>query len=60
MTIGGISIILISGSINFILLLFQLASGLRWIKVPFPLHRRIGIILIIVATVHGLLSLFVI
>jgi hypothetical protein len=35
MKIGGVSIILILGSINMILILFQLTTGLRWIKVPF-------------------------
>ena len=33
MKIGGISIVLILGMINFLLLLFQLSSGMRWIKV---------------------------
>ena len=49
MKIGGVSIILILGFINMILILFQLSTGLRWIKVPFrdasenrndPLHQR--------------------
>jgi hypothetical protein len=57
MTIGGISIILILGIINFLLLLFQLFSGLHWIKVKFGVHRKAGILLFITATVHGLLGL---
>ncbi len=57
MTIGGFSIILILGIINFLLLLFQLSTGLHWIKVKFGLHRKIGILLVIVATIHGLLAL---
>jgi hypothetical protein len=57
MTIGGISIILILGVINFILLLFQLFSGLRWIKVKVGFHRKAGILLFILATIHGLLGL---
>ena len=57
MTIAGISIILILGIINFLLLLFQLFSGLHWIKVKFGVHRKVGILLVIVATIHGLLGL---
>jgi hypothetical protein len=57
MTIGGISIILILGIVNFVLLLFQLSTGLRWIKVPFGVHRKTGIAFFIIASVHGLLGL---
>lgn len=53
MTIGGISLILILGMINFLLLLFQMATGLRWIKVRFGVHKKTGIILFIAAVVHG-------
>ena len=56
MKIGGVSIILLLGSINMLLILFQLSTGLRWIKVPFRLHRRTGIILFISATLHGILA----
>ncbi len=58
MRIGGVSIILILGVINFSLLCFQAASGLRWIKVPFGIHRKTGLVLFIVATIHGLLAIF--
>jgi hypothetical protein len=57
MTIGGISIILILGIVNFVLLLFQLSTGLRWIKVPFGVHRKTGIAFFIIASIHGLLGL---
>ena len=57
MVIGGISIILILGIINFLLLLFQLTTGLRWIKVRFGVHRKTGILLFITASIHGLLGL---
>ena len=57
MAIGGISIILILGIINFLLLLFQLATGLHWIKVRFGVHRKTGILLFITASIHGLLGL---
>jgi hypothetical protein len=57
MKIGGISIIAILGLVNLGLLLFQLSSGLRWVKVPFGTHRKTGITLVIVALVHGTLGL---
>ncbi len=53
MKIGGISIVLILGIANFILLLFQLSSGLRWIRIPMTLHRKTGITLFITALTHG-------
>jgi len=56
MTIGGISIILIGGLINLILLLFQLLSGLRYIKVPFGVHKKTGIVLVFCAVIHGILG----
>jgi len=56
MSIGGISIILLIGLLNFILILFQLSTGLRWIKVPFGIHRKTGILLFISSFIHGLLA----
>jgi hypothetical protein len=56
MKIGGVSIILILGFINMILILFQLSAGLRWIKVPFRRHREAGMILLISAVLHGFLA----
>jgi hypothetical protein len=56
MTIGGVSIILIGGIINMALILFQLLSGLRYIKVPFGVHRKTGILLVFCAIIHGLLG----
>ena len=57
MKIGGVSIILILGIINFLLLLFQVSSGMRWIKVKMTLHRKTGITLLITAFCHGLLAI---
>ncbi len=57
MTIGGISIILILGFINLGLLVFQLLTGLRYLKVPFGVHKRSGIALFVVALIHGTLGL---
>ena len=56
MVIGGISLIYILGIINFLLLLFQLFTGLRWIKVKFGVHRTTGVLLFIVASIHGFLG----
>ncbi len=57
MKIGGVSIILILGIINFLLLLFQVSSGMRWIKVKMTLHRKAGITLLVTAFFHGLLAI---
>jgi hypothetical protein len=57
MKIGGVSIILIGGLINFSLLLFQLLSGLHYIKVPFGVHKKTGIALVLFAFIHGLLGI---
>jgi hypothetical protein len=57
MKIGGVSIILILGIINFLLLLFQISSGMRWIKVKMALHRKTGVTLLITAFFHGLLAI---
>ncbi|MGQ9646366.1 MAG: hypothetical protein ACUVWO_07510 [Thermodesulfobacteriota bacterium] len=54
--IGGVSIILILGVLNLILILFQISTGLRWIKVPFQVHRRTGIVLLFSAVVHAFLA----
>ena len=56
MKIGGVSIILILGLINMILISIQLSTGLRWIKVPIRMHRKTGMILFISAALHGLLA----
>jgi hypothetical protein len=57
MTIAGISIILILGICNFALILFQLASGLRFIKVRFGVHKKTGIALMVLAFIHGALAI---
>ena len=59
MTIGGISIILILGVINFVLVLFQLSSGLRFIRVSFGVHKNTGVVLFFTATIHGALAVLV-
>ena len=59
MTIGGISTILILGILNLALVAFQISSGLRWIKVPFTVHRRSGSLLFFSAVVHAFLAFLV-
>lgn len=56
MIIGGISIILLLGILNFLFILFQFSTGLRWIKLPFVTHRKTGILLLISSFIHGLLA----
>ncbi len=57
MAIGGISIILILGIINGVLVLMQLAGGLRWVGISFAVHKRTGITLAVTATLHGALAI---
>jgi hypothetical protein len=57
MKIGGVSIILILGLVNLLLLSLQLSSGLRWIKLPFGIHRKTGIALFVTALIHGILGI---
>jgi len=56
MMIGGISVILILGVLNMLLILFQISTGLRWIKVPFQVHRRTGAALFFSAALHAFLA----
>jgi hypothetical protein len=52
------NIILILGIINFILVLFQVASGMRYIIMSFTTHKRAGITLLVTATLHGAIAIF--
>jgi len=56
MKIGGVSIILLLGMLNMVLILFQMSTGLRWIRVPLGVHRRTGMLLFVSALVHALLA----
>ena len=47
----------ILGIINFFLLLFQVATGRRWIKVRYGVHRKTGTILFVTAAIHGIIGL---
>ena len=53
MIIGGVSIIFLLGVFNLILLVFQLSSGMRWVKVSYGVHRRTGVVLFISAVLHA-------
>lgn len=53
MSVGGVSIILVFGILNLFLVVFQLCTGMRWIKVSFKTHRRAGIILLVSAVIHA-------
>ena len=58
MKIGGISILLITGILNGLLILFQAGSGLGYFKVPFGLHRKTGIALFFTAMTHAFVAVF--
>jgi hypothetical protein len=57
MTVGGLSIILILGILNLVLALFQLSTGMHWVKIPIRIHRASGILLVISALLHGSLAM---
>ena len=59
MTIGGVSIILLLGILNMVLVIFQISTGLRWLKVPFGVHRRTGTVLFFSAAIHAILAFLV-
>ncbi len=56
MRIGGISLVQLLGIINFLLLLFQLFSGQHWIRVKIGIHRKVGLALVVTASLHGFLA----
>lgn len=49
------------GLIMLVLLFFQMASGMRWIKLPpkrrIKIHKTAGITLVTLAVLHGTLGL---
>ena len=53
------TLILILGIANLTLILFQLSSGMRWVKTSFQIHRKTGMLLLASATLHALLALIV-
>ena len=57
MRIGGMSLVQLLGVINFMLLMFQLFSGQHWIQVKIGIHRKVGMALIVTASLHGFLAI---
>jgi hypothetical protein len=57
MSVFGVSIILLLGIINLLLLIFQLLSGLHIIQVKLGVHKRTGIILFVTGLLHGVLGI---
>jgi len=57
MRIGGMSLVQILGAINFMLLMFQLFSGRHWIQVKIGIHRKVGLALVVTASLHGFLAM---
>jgi len=53
MKIAGLNIIQLLGLINLALVLFQVLSGFRIIKVSFTMHRRSGVALLVCALAHA-------
>ncbi|MBA4389503.1 MAG: hypothetical protein C0399_01000 [Syntrophus sp. (in: bacteria)] len=56
MMAAGVSIILTLGVLNLLLILFQIGTGLRWIKAPFVWHKRSAMVLAASAVVHAVLA----
>jgi len=57
MRIGGMSLVQLLGVINFMLLMFQLFSGQKWIQVKIGIHRKVGLVLVVTASLHGFLAI---
>lgn len=51
------SLILPLGIINFILVLLQIFGGLKVIKISFKWHKYLGILLGILALIHGAIAI---
>lgn len=53
----GIDIILWLGVINLFLVLFQLLSGLKVLKVKYKIHKSMGVLLFFTAFIHGIYAI---
>lgn len=57
----SLPLIATGGVIMLLLLLFQMASGMRWIKLPpkhrVKIHKTTGLTLVAFAVVHGAMGL---
>jgi len=59
--IPSLPMLAFGGSIMLALLFFQMASGMRWIKLPpkrrIKIHKTAGIMLVVLAALHGTMGL---
>lgn len=53
---AGKTFAVIIGIINLLLVLFQVSTGKRWLKVNFIWHRRVGIVLLVTVVIHAILA----
>ncbi len=53
---AGKTFAVIIGAINLLLVLFQVSTGKRWLKVNFIWHRRVGIVLLVTVVIHAILA----
>jgi len=57
----SLPMLVIGGLVMLALLLFQMASGMRWIKLPpkrrLKIHKTAGMVLLALAVVHGVMGL---
>jgi hypothetical protein len=51
-------LILPLGIINFVLVAVQILGGMKIIKVPFKVHKYLGITLGVFALIHGAIAIF--
>jgi hypothetical protein len=51
-------LILPLGIINFLLISIQILGGLKVIKIPFRVHKYLGITLGFFALIHGVIAIF--
>jgi hypothetical protein len=54
--VAGKTFAVIIGTINLLLVLFQVSTGKRWLKVNFIWHRRVGIVLLVTVVIHAILA----
>ncbi len=57
----SLPVLSVGGGVMFALLFFQMASGMRWIKLPakrrIKIHKTAGIVLVALAVLHGAMGL---
>jgi len=55
--IGGVNVLMVSGIINLVLILFQVASGIHLLKVKPKTHRSAGILLLTTSIIHASMAI---